>query len=193
MGPERGLDGARGEQAPVGGVVADRQALAGAGEDHAVIAHDAAAPQGSEADVARPAGTGMPVPGRDPDRLQVDAAALGGGLELAMACHGRVAAPSARIGLPEIKLGIIPGAGGTQRLPRLIGPDARIHPDTLWSCTTCRACVEECPMMIEHVDAVVALRRAVLDGQDPDPPRAGGRFARSAIRAARAQLRAVVR
>ncbi|MGG3815836.1 DUF3483 domain-containing protein, partial [Methylorubrum rhodesianum] len=44
-------------------------------------------------------------------------------------------------------------------LARLIGPDARIHPDTLWSCTTCRACVEECPMMIEHVDAVVSLRR----------------------------------
>ncbi|GLK66979.1 DUF3483 domain-containing protein [Hansschlegelia plantiphila] len=44
-------------------------------------------------------------------------------------------------------------------LARLIGPDARIHPDTLWACTTCRACVEECPMMIEHVDAIVSLRR----------------------------------
>jgi len=46
---------------------------------------------------------------------------LGGGLELALGCHYRVAAPSARLGLPEIKLGIIPGAGGTQRLPRLVG------------------------------------------------------------------------
>jgi Fe-S oxidoreductase len=41
----------------------------------------------------------------------------------------------------------------------LIGADAMIHPDTLWACTTCRACVQECPMMIEHVDAVIDLRR----------------------------------
>jgi 3-hydroxyacyl-CoA dehydrogenase len=47
--------------------------------------------------------------------------ALGGGLELAMAAHYRVAAPSARLGLPEVNLGIIPGAEGTQRLPRLVG------------------------------------------------------------------------
>jgi 3-hydroxyacyl-CoA dehydrogenase len=46
---------------------------------------------------------------------------LGGGLELALACHYRVAAPGTRLGLPEVTLGIIPGAGGTQRLPRLIG------------------------------------------------------------------------
>ena len=47
--------------------------------------------------------------------------ALGGGLEMAMACHGRVALTSARLGLPEINLGLIPGSGGTQRLPRLVG------------------------------------------------------------------------
>jgi 3-hydroxyacyl-CoA dehydrogenase len=47
--------------------------------------------------------------------------ALGGGLEFAMACHYRVAVPSARVGQPEVLLGIIPGAGGTQRLPRLAG------------------------------------------------------------------------
>ncbi|MBP0617670.1 DUF3483 domain-containing protein [Jiella mangrovi] len=41
----------------------------------------------------------------------------------------------------------------------IIAPDGMVHPDTLWSCTTCRACVEECPMMIEHVDAIVDLRR----------------------------------
>lgn len=46
--------------------------------------------------------------------------ALGGGLELAMVCHGRVAAPDAKLGLPEVNLGIIPGSGGTVRLPRLV-------------------------------------------------------------------------
>src|SRR5687767_6944569 len=48
--------------------------------------------------------------------------ALGGGLEFAMACHYRVAVPAARVGQPEVLLGIIPGARGTQRLPRLCGP-----------------------------------------------------------------------
>ena len=46
---------------------------------------------------------------------------LGGGLEIALACHYRVATPGTRFGLPEITLGVIPGAGGTQRMPRLIG------------------------------------------------------------------------
>src|SRR5208282_3117840 len=47
--------------------------------------------------------------------------AFGGGLELAMAGHYRIASPAAQVGQPEVKLGIIPGAGGTQRLPRLVG------------------------------------------------------------------------
>lgn len=47
--------------------------------------------------------------------------ALGGGLEVALGCHYRIAVPSAKVGLPEVKLGILPGAGGTQRLPRLTG------------------------------------------------------------------------
>ncbi len=51
----------------------------------------------------------------------IGGAALGGGLELALGCHARVASPTAKLGLPEVKLGLLPGAGGTQRLPRLIG------------------------------------------------------------------------
>ncbi len=63
--------------------------------------------------------------------------ALGGGLELALACDLRVAADTARLGQPEILLGIIPGAGGTQRLPRLVGP-ARAK-EMVWSGRQLRA------------------------------------------------------
>ncbi len=52
---------------------------------------------------------------------------LGGGLELALGCHFRVALADANLGLPEVKLGLIPGAGGTQRLPRLIGLEASLN------------------------------------------------------------------
>ena len=52
--------------------------------------------------------------------------ALGGGFELALTCHARVAVPSAKVGLPEVNLGLLPGAGGTQRLPRLVGPEMAI-------------------------------------------------------------------
>jgi enoyl-CoA hydratase len=58
---------------------------------------------------------------RRPTIAAIDGMALGGGLELAMACSLRFATPSSRLGLPEVKLGLIPGAGGTQRLPRLVG------------------------------------------------------------------------
>jgi len=53
--------------------------------------------------------------------------ALGGGLELALGCHFRVALPGAKIGLPEVKLGLLPGAGGTQRLPRVVGLEAAVN------------------------------------------------------------------
>lgn len=52
---------------------------------------------------------------------------LGGGLELALACHFRVASPQAQLGFPEIKLGLLPGAGGTQRLPRLLGVERAMN------------------------------------------------------------------
>jgi len=52
---------------------------------------------------------------------------LGGGLEVALGCHYRIAVPSARVGLPEVHLGLLPGAGGTQRLPRLAGVEAALE------------------------------------------------------------------
>src|SRR5690242_4236213 len=78
-----------------------------------------------------------PVPGRRPHQI-LDASqkpvvaaihgyALGGGLEIALAANYRIAVPSAKVGLPEVLIGILPGSGGTQRLPRLIGPKAAME------------------------------------------------------------------
>ncbi len=74
--------------------------------------------------------------------------ALGGGAELLLAAHYRVAHPEARIGLPEVALGLVPGAGGTQRLPRLIGADRALQ------------------MMIstQAIEASVAHRSGLVDG-----------------------------
>lgn len=81
--------------------------------------------------------------------------ALGGGLEVALGCHARVALASAKVGLPEVTLGILPGAGGTQRLPRIAGAAAAL--DLITSG--------------RHVAAVEALKLgivdAVVDGDDP--------------------------
>jgi 3-hydroxyacyl-CoA dehydrogenase len=57
----------------------------------------------------------------------IHSVAMGGGLELALGCHYRVAAPGCSIALPEVKLGILPGAGGTQRLPRVMGVEAALN------------------------------------------------------------------
>ncbi|XP_010259502.1 PREDICTED: glyoxysomal fatty acid beta-oxidation multifunctional protein MFP-a [Nelumbo nucifera] len=58
---------------------------------------------------------------KKPSVAAIDGLALGGGLEVAMACHARISTATAQLGLPELQLGIIPGFGGTQRLPRLVG------------------------------------------------------------------------
>ncbi len=73
--------------------------------------------------------------------------ALGGGLEVALGCHYRVAVSSARVGLPEVHLGLLPGAGGTQRLPRLVGAEQALD------------------LMVQgsHVPAPKALQLGILD------------------------------
>ncbi len=92
--------------------------------------------------------------------------ALGGGLETAMAAHYRVAVPSAKMGMPEITLGIVPGAGGTQRLPRLIGARASLE------------------MMIDGapIDAKRAQELGLIDAVVEGAPREGGvAFARELV------------
>ena len=80
---------------------------------------------------ARPANSGQSTRALDESKKPVVAAihgyALGGGLEHALACNYRVAVPSAKVGLPEVLIGILPGGGGTQRLPRLVGPKAAME------------------------------------------------------------------
>jgi enoyl-CoA hydratase len=62
-----------------------------------------------------------------PTVAAINGFALGGGCELAMACHVRIASEKAKLGQPEVKLGIVPGYGGTQRLPRLVGRGAALR------------------------------------------------------------------
>jgi len=73
--------------------------------------------------------------------------ALGGGLEVALCCHHRVAVPSAKCGLPEVNLGLLPGAGGTQRLPRIVGVEQALDMVTSG----------------KHVDAKAALAAGLVD------------------------------
>src|SRR5579872_2751308 len=68
--------------------------------------------------------------------------ALGGGLEVALACHYRVAVPSARCGLPEVNLGLLPGAGGTQRLPRIVGVEKALEMVTSGQHVPAKQCLE---------------------------------------------------
>ncbi|MEO0865696.1 MAG: 3-hydroxyacyl-CoA dehydrogenase NAD-binding domain-containing protein, partial [Pseudomonadota bacterium] len=87
---------------------------------------------------------------------------LGGGLEVALGCHYRVAVPTARVGLPEVHLGLIPGAGGTQRLPRLTGVEPALE-----VMTTGR-----------HVGAREALDLGIIDLiEEGDPAENGLRYA----------------
>jgi len=77
---------------------------------------------------------------------------LGGGLETALGCHYRVAVPSAKLGLPEVKLGLLPGAGGTQRLPRVVGAEQALEMVTSGT----------------PIGATQALEKGLIDALAPD-------------------------
>jgi len=68
--------------------------------------------------------------------------ALGGGLEVALTCHYRIAIPSAKCGLPEVQLGLLPGAGGTQRLPRVVGVEKALKMVTSGQHVSAKECLE---------------------------------------------------
>ena len=82
----------------------------------------------------------------------INGVALGGGLEVALGCHARIAHPRAKVGVPEVHLGIIPGAGGTQRLPRVAGVEAALDMTTTG----------------KHVPAAKAMSLGIVDGVDED-------------------------
>lgn len=87
-----------------------------------------------------------------PTAVAIDGFALGGGMELALVCDFRIVTPAARVGLPETQLGIIPGFGGTTRLPRLIGVDNAIE----WIAMA-KPQKPEAALKVGAIDAVVSL------------------------------------
>jgi 3-hydroxyacyl-CoA dehydrogenase len=92
--------------------------------------------------------------------------ALGGGLELALCCHYRIALAAAPLGLPEVKLGLLPGAGGTQRLPRLVGAERALNMIVSGNPATARE-LEGTPLLDQVVDAdVVSAAIAFAQGAD---------------------------
>ena len=92
--------------------------------------------------------------------------ALGGGLEVTLCCHFRIATKDTRLGLPEVKLGLLPGAGGTQRLPRVVGPEKAVQ------------------MIVtgEPINGTEGLKVGLVqDLFDGDPAKAGEVFARKVL------------
>ena len=96
---------------------------------------------------------------------------LGGGLELALGAHFRIATPDAQLGLPEVKLGLLPGAGGTQRLPRLLGLEAALN-IIVGGNPVKAAAVKDTPLIDQIIEGdlrigAVAFAQLVLDEQRP--------------------------
>ncbi len=131
-----------------------------------------------------------------PTVAAIHGAALGGGLELAMACSARVVGPRASLGLPEVKLGILPGAGGTQRAPRLIGAAAALRMITSGDPIDAKAAVAAgLADALEEGDLLAAARAmagTLADGPLPAPvsARDGGLGTREAFEAEAAKLAA---
>lgn len=100
-----------------------------------------------------------------PTIAAIEGNALGGGLELALSCDLRVASERARLGLPEVRLAVIPGAGGTQRLPRVVGP-ARARQMILTGQVLTAAEAERIGLVHEVVPAGGAIARAVEIGEE---------------------------
>ncbi|GJT75312.1 peroxisomal fatty acid beta-oxidation multifunctional protein AIM1-like protein [Tanacetum coccineum] len=90
---------------------------------------------------------------KKPIVVAIEGLALGAGLEVSMGCHARIAAPKAQLGLPELSLGIIPGAGGTQRLPRLVG-----LPKAIDMMLTSKPILSEEAKKLGLIDAIVLLQ-----------------------------------
>ncbi len=115
------LDGDAGTRAIVLRGGGERAFVAGADIKEFPAMRDAASPDGGSASGLQRLGHRMDT-ADTPFVAAIQGFCLGGGLELAMCCDVRVCSDDARLGQPEVKLGLIPGGGGTQRLPRLVGP-----------------------------------------------------------------------
>lgn len=107
----------------------------------------------------------------------IDGVALGGGLELAMACDLRVVARDTKLGLPEAKLGVLPGAGGTQRLPRLVPPGVALEMVLLGAPITGERAHQlglanrVCDTAAEVLEVATTIARALADGAPLVPQR----------------------
>ncbi len=106
-----------------------------------------------------------------PTVAAIDGFALGGGLELALGCHARVGSERARVGLPELLLGLIPGAGGTQRLPRVTG--VRAATELMMSSRQAKAAEARSLGILDEIatDAVAKAREVALEIADTKRPR----------------------